>query len=164
MTVPAPPHCEHGCEIENSPWPCDSMPRPWQRGHTRGLVPGLAPGPAHVVHVAEAETDSGTCAPSTAWSKEIETSASRSRPFSGRGRACVPAPPPRGPPHRLLRMSPRPPASKPPAPPAATAPPAGAPPAEGVAAGERVEARVVVLLALLGVAEDVVGMRDLLEA
>src|SRR5436305_5375421 len=101
MTVPAPPHCEHGWEIENSPWPWLSMPRPWQRGHTRGLVPGLAPVPEHVEHTDDVLTDSGTCAPSTAWSKEIVTSASRSRPRSGRGRAAppdVPPAPPRPPP------------------------------------------------------------------
>src|SRR3954452_25083386 len=130
MTVPAPPHCEHGCEMEKRPWPWLSMPRPWQRGHTRGLVPGLAPVPAHVVHVDEVETDSGTCAPSTAWSKEILTSAWRSRPLSVRGRgAPPPAPPPRPPPNRLLRMSEKPPVSKPPpAPP----PPNGLPPAKGL--------------------------------
>src|SRR4051794_10412179 len=134
MTVPAPPHCEHGCEMEKRPCPWLSMPRPWQRGQTRGLVPGLAPVPAHVVHVDDADTESGTCAPSTAWSKVIETSASRSRPFSGRGRACVPAPPPpRPPPKRLLRMSDRPPASKPPAgpPPPPDPNPPTRPPANG---------------------------------
>src|SRR3954454_5898655 len=134
MTVPVPPHCEHGCEIENRPWPWDSMPRPWQRGQTRGLVPGLAPVPEHVVHIVELVTDSGTCAPSTAWAKEMETSASRSRPRSGRGRALAPpAPPPRPPPNRLLRMSEKPPASTPPAapPPAPPPPPNGLPPAKG---------------------------------
>src|SRR3954469_10579965 len=106
MTVPEPPHCEHGWEIENSPWPWLSIPRPWQRGHTRGLVPGLAPVPAHVVHVDEVDTESGTCAPSTAWSNEIVTSASRSRPRSGRGRVEPPVRgPPPPPPKRLLRMS-----------------------------------------------------------
>jgi hypothetical protein len=28
ITVPLPAHFEHGWEIENSPWPCDSTPRP----------------------------------------------------------------------------------------------------------------------------------------
>src|SRR3954451_21061552 len=132
MIAPVPPHCEHGWEIENSPWPCDSMPRPWQRGHTRGLVPGLAPVPAQVVHVDDVVTDSGICAPSIACSKLIVTSASRSRPRSGRGRAPAPAPPPRLP-KRLLRMSEKPPASKPPAAPPAPPPPPpnGLPPANG---------------------------------
>src|SRR4051812_1084082 len=131
MIAPVPPHCEHGWEIENSPCPWDSMPRPWQRGHTRGLVPGLAPVPAQVVHVDDLLTDSGTCAPSTACWKLIVTSASRSRPRSARGRAPPPAvPPPRPPPKRLLRMSEKPPVSKPPpAPPAP--PPKGLPPANG---------------------------------
>src|SRR3954449_4935932 len=51
MTAPEPPHFEHGVEIENSPWPWDSIPRPWHLGHTRGLVPGLAPVPWQVGHV-----------------------------------------------------------------------------------------------------------------
>src|SRR3954454_23081962 len=51
MTVPLPWHCEHGVEIENRPWPCDSTPRPWQRGQVLGLVPGLAPVPWHVAHI-----------------------------------------------------------------------------------------------------------------
>ena len=45
ISVPVPPHFEHGCEIEKSPWPCDSIPRPWQREQTVGEVPGLAPVP-----------------------------------------------------------------------------------------------------------------------
>src|SRR3954447_16228062 len=114
MTAPEPPHCEHGCEIENSPWPWLSMPRPWQRGHTRGLVPGLAPVPAHVLHVDDVVTASGTCAPSIDCAKLIVTSASRSRPRSARGRVPAVPPPPRPPPKRLLRMSEKPPASKPP--------------------------------------------------
>src|SRR3954453_6883177 len=108
MTVPAPPHCEHGCEIENSPCPWLSMPRPWQRGHTRGVVPGLEPVPEQGVHVEDVDTASGTCAPPTAWAKETLPPASRSRPRSGRGGVEPPvraAPPPPPPPNRLLRMS-----------------------------------------------------------
>src|SRR3954464_14759048 len=116
--------------MENSPWPCESMPRPWQRGHTRGLVPGLAPVPRQVVHVDDVVTDRGICAPSIACSKLIVTSASRSRPRSGRGRAPAPAPPPRVP-NRLLRMSEKPPGSKPPPAPPAAPPPNGLPPANG---------------------------------
>src|SRR3954452_17849154 len=60
MTVPLPWHCEHGWEIENSPWPCDSTPRPLQRGQVRGLVPGLAPVPVQVEQIWETGTLSGT--------------------------------------------------------------------------------------------------------
>src|SRR3954453_20936020 len=132
MTAPVPPHCEHGCEIENRPWPWDSMPRPWQRGHTFGDVPGFAPVPVQVEHTADVETLSGTCAPSTACWKLMRTSASRSRPRSGRG--CE-APCPERPlarPKRSLRMSLKPPASKPPPPPPPPPPPNGLPPANGL--------------------------------
>ena len=55
ITVPLPPQREHGTEIENMPWPCDSTPRPSQRGQTVGLVPGRAPVPEQV----EQRSDSG---------------------------------------------------------------------------------------------------------
>src|SRR3954470_3005811 len=83
MTVPLPPQREHGCEIENRPWPCDSTPRPWQTGQIVGLVPGLAPVPWHVTHVWEVGTDTESWAPSIAWSKLSRTSVSRSRPRVG---------------------------------------------------------------------------------
>ena len=130
MIAPVPPQREHGWEIENSPWPWDSMPRPWQRGHTLGDVPGLAPVPWQVPQRCEVGTVSGICAPSTDCSKEIETSASRSRPRSARGprvpvRPAPPPPPP--PPKRFERMSEKEPASKPPGAPPGP-PPANMPP------------------------------------
>src|SRR6478609_7814689 len=130
MIEPLPPHCEHGWEIENSPWPWDSMPRPWQRGQTVGDVPGFAPVPWQVLHIAEVGTLSGICAPSTDWAKVIETSASRSRPRSARGERARPpcwppvVRPPAAPPNRLERMSENEPASNPPGPaPNAPSPP-----------------------------------------
>src|SRR5919201_2830441 len=106
MTVPVPWQFEHGCEIEKIPWLSDSTPLPLQTGHTRGLVPGLAPVPWHVGHGAEVGTASGTCAPSTACSNDSDTSVSRPRPRAGRARARDPA-------------RPRPPPARPAAPPAA---------------------------------------------
>ena len=47
-----------------------------------GAVPGLAPVPRQVGHGADTGTVTGTWAPSTAWSNEMWTSASRSRPRS----------------------------------------------------------------------------------
>ena len=82
MTVPAPLQRAHGRVIEKRPWPWDSTPRPWQTGHTIGSVPGSAPVPRQVGHGACVVTATGTCAPVTACAKEIETSVSRSRPFS----------------------------------------------------------------------------------
>src|SRR5215218_2846814 len=116
MIAPDPWHREHGCEIENRPWPWDSMPRPWHFGQTFGDVPGLAPVPRQVGHGCVVATASGTCAPLIACSKEIATEDSRSLPRSGRGPAdcCVrprappPAVPPPDvppPPNRLDRMS-----------------------------------------------------------
>src|SRR4051794_30127286 len=84
MTVPLPPQREHGWEMENSPWPCDSTPRPWQRGQVFGAVPGFAPVPVQVEQICETGTCSGICAPRTDCSKLIETSDSRSRPRSWR--------------------------------------------------------------------------------
>src|SRR3954452_24254980 len=119
ISVPVPPHFEHGCEMEKRPWPCCSMPRPWQREQTVGEVPGFAPEPLQVGQVADSVTATGTCAPSIAWSNEMCTSVSRSRPRSGTLRT----PPPAGPPpplNRSERMSEKPP--KPPPPPAAPPP------------------------------------------
>ena len=109
------------------------MPRPSQRGQTFGVVPGLAPVPWQVGQVACIGTCSGTCAPETAWSKVIETCASRSRARFGRAR-CAPRAPRRrraAPPNRLERMSPieAPSKSKLPKPP--KPPPGPAPVANG---------------------------------
>ena len=95
ITVPEPPQRSHGRVMEKSPWPCDSTPRPWQTGQTTGWVPGSAPVPRQVGQAACVATETGTCAPSTACSKESETVVSRSRPRSCAGR--VRAPPPRRP-------------------------------------------------------------------
>src|SRR5215213_211733 len=121
MIVPEPPQRWQGRVIENRPWPSDSTPRPWQTGHTIGLVPGCAPVPRHVGQAACVATDTGTWAPCTAWSKESDTVVSRSRPRSAAGRV-----PPR--PAVVLkipeRMSEKPPKSAAVAPP----PPPGPPP------------------------------------
>ncbi len=156
ITVPAPPQREQGWEIENMPWPWVSIPRPSQRGQTIGVVPGFAPVPRQVGQVAAIGTWSGTCAPATAWSKVIETCASRSGPFSGRGLVRTRRPLAE-PPKRFERMSPieEPSKSKLPKPP--KPPPGPAPVREGAGAA-------VVLRALLGVAEHVVRLGDLLEA
>src|SRR3954467_7817191 len=103
MIAPEPWQREHGCEIENSPWPWDSMPRPLHFGHTRGEVPGLAPVPRQVGQGCVVATLNGICAPLIACSNEIATEDSRSLPRSGRGprggsdrvRVPPPAPSPR---------------------------------------------------------------------
>jgi hypothetical protein len=123
ITVPEPPQRSHGRVMENRPWPCDSTPRPWQTGQTTGWVPGSAPVPRHVGQAECVETETGTCAPSTAWSKLRLTVVSRSRPRSAAGRVRVPRPPP-----ALKipdRMSENEPKSAPPAPPAAPPAPNG---------------------------------------
>src|ERR671923_443471 len=90
ITVPEPPQREHGRVMENTPWPCDSTPRPWQTGQTIGEVPGRAPVPRQVLQAAYVATDTGTCAPSTACSNDSETVVSRSRPRSAAGRVRAP--------------------------------------------------------------------------
>src|SRR5919197_2358869 len=125
ITVPEPPQREHGREIENTPWPCDSTPRPWQTGQTIGEVPGRAPVPRHVLHAACVATDTGTCAPATACSNDSETVVSRSRPRSAAG--FVRAPPRPAVVLKMFdRMSENEPKSPAPAPPP---PPKGLPPA-----------------------------------
>src|SRR3954468_18652673 len=117
MIAPDPWQREHGCEIENSPCPWDSMPRPWHFGHTFGDVPGLAPVPRQVGQVCVVATLSGICAPVIACSKLIATDDSRSLPRSARGPLAAPPParappgPPFSPPKRLERMSWKPPKS-----------------------------------------------------
>src|SRR5919197_5284970 len=122
ITVPEPPQRLHGRVIENSPWPWDSTPRPWQTGQTAGEVPGRAPVPRQVPHAAWVATETGTCAPSIACSKDRLTVVSRSRPRSATGlvrwrpavvlkipdrmsenepKSAPPAPPPAPPPNGL---------------------------------------------------------------
>ena len=127
ITVPEPPQRSHGRVIENSPWPWDSTPRPWQTGQTTGWVPGSAPVPRQVGQAECVATETGTCAPATACSNESETVVSRSRPRSAAGRVRVPRPPPWL--KMPERMSEKQPKSAPAAPPAAPPPPNGPVPA-----------------------------------
>ena len=69
MIWPAPPHCGQGWLIEKKPWLWASMPRPSQRGQVTGLVPGLAPLPWQVGQRSAFGTVTLTWAPLTAWSK-----------------------------------------------------------------------------------------------
>ena len=125
ITVPEPPQRSHGRVIENSPWPWDSTPRPWQTGQTTGWVPGSAPVPRQVGQAECVATDTGTCAPATACSNDRLTVVSRSRPRSADGRVRVPRPPPWL--KMPERMSENEPKSAPAAPPAAPPPNGPAP-------------------------------------
>ena len=69
MIWPAPPHCGQGWLIEKKPWLWASMPRPSQRGQVTGLVPGLAPLPWQVGQRSAFGTVTLTWVPLTAWSK-----------------------------------------------------------------------------------------------
>ena len=131
ITVPEPPQRSHGRVIENRPWPWDSTPRPWQTGQTTGCVPGSAPVPRHVGQAECVATETGICAPSTAWSNDRLTVVSRSRPRSAAGRVRVPRPPPvLKMPERMSEKLPKsPPAAPPAAPPAPNGPaPVNSPP------------------------------------
>src|SRR3954454_8042070 len=70
ISVPVPPHWRHGWEIEKSPCDSASTPRPWQRLHTVGLVPGFAPVPRQVGHGAASGTVTETWPPSIACSND----------------------------------------------------------------------------------------------
>ena len=133
MTVPEPPHWWHGRVIENRPWPSDSTPRPLQTGQTIGEVPGSAPVPRQVGQAACVATETGTCAPSIAWSKDSETVVSRSRPrsaagFVARAAAAGRVEDPRQDVREPAEVGRRRPAPAPPAPPNGLAPPKIEPP------------------------------------
>jgi len=68
------------------------------------VVPGFAPVPLQVGQPARIGTCSGTCAPASAWSKVIDTCASRSAPRSARGFVRTRRPLVE-PPNRFERMS-----------------------------------------------------------
>src|SRR5215471_16319766 len=101
-TRPEPPHRGHGRENENGPWFIATAPVPLHWGHVTGLVPGAAPEPRHVSHVAGPLIWIGTVVPFIASSKEILTWVSRSGPLDGPRRR---PPPPNSPPKRS-QMSP----------------------------------------------------------
>ena len=145
ITSPRPPHRGHGWLIEKKPWLSESMPRPPQRGQTIGEVPGFAPLPRQVAQVACFGTVTATSAPSIACSNDSCTSVSRSRPRAGACRGAAAAPEDGR--EDVAEVGGE----------AAAAEPRAAAEAGEHAAG-------VVLLALLGVRERVVGLLDLLEA
>ena len=158
ITVPPPPQREHGWEIENMPWPWVSMPAALAAGaHRRrraGLGARAAAGRAAWHAWAPA---AGPARPRPPGRRRSSTSRLQVGAPFGRAVSCARAARPPRPPNRLDRMSPIEEASKSklPKPPK---PPAGAGPG-----GERTGAAVV-LLALLRVAQHVVGLGDLLEA
>src|SRR3954451_13515796 len=129
MTVPEPPQREHGRVIENTPWPWASTPRPLQTGQTLGEVPGRAPLPWQVVHAACVATETGTCAPSVACSKDNVTMVSRSLPRSDAGLVRVRPPPELKIPDRMSEKEPKSAAVAPPPAPPPGPPPKGLPPA-----------------------------------
>ena len=157
MTVPEPPQRWQGWEMENSPWPWDSTPRPWQRGQTFGLVPGFAPVPEHVPQRSVVGTDDrhlraldglreGDLRLDLEIAALLRARAPREPRPAAAGRAAAAA-------VEEVRED--------------VAEPARVEAAEAAAAGGapgRPEAAPVVGLALLGIREQVVGLLDLLEA
>src|SRR6201996_4763947 len=168
-TSPRPRQVLHGSEKAKLPRFRLDCPGPSQVGQTLGTVPALAPVPWQTGQGPSPVSLSGTVVPSTESLNDKVVSVSTSAPR--RGRVWVPARPP--PPNMPPRMSPSPPL--PGVPPPAWPPPKRSPrsnpnpppgwpgrPVPGPAAEHR--ARVVVLLALLLVGQDVVGLGNLLEA
>ncbi len=126
--MPVPLQREHGRVIEKTPWPWASTPRPLQTGQTFGDVPGRAPDPRQVVHAAWVATETGTCAPSVACSKDSVTVVSRSLPRSDTGLVRVRPPPVLKMPDRMSENEPKSAAVAPP--PAASRRRTGARPAK----------------------------------
>src|SRR3954454_9136180 len=110
--------------MENTPWPWASTPRPLHTGQTFGDVPGRAPVPRQVVQATWVATDTGTCAPSIAWSNDSVTVVSRSRPRSVAGFVRVRPPPVLNRPDRMSENEPKSVAvAPPPVPPKGFGPP-----------------------------------------
>ena len=155
-SVPRPMQSGQTVLRENRPWLSLRLPDPPQRGQVWVEVPGAAPLPRQFEQRTSWGTLTDVVTPCTASWKDRWSCASMSAPRCG-PRWVVrvrPAPPPKRPPKR----SPRSPMSsmrKVPPPP---------PPGAAEAADRPVRADLVVLLALVGVADDVVGGADLLEA
>ena len=158
MTVPLPPQREHGWEIENRPWPWDSTPaalaaradlRRGARLRARAVARRAGRRRGHrerdlraVDRLLEGDRDLGLEVAAALGPRRPRATAGRRHAAAGRAAEQVGQDV-----AEAARSKPRP---KPPAPP-------------GPPAAERAGAAVV-LLALVGVAEDVVGLPDLLEA
>ena len=172
MIVPWPWQRGHGCDSANGPWLRATTPRPWHSGHTLGVVPGLAPLPWQVLagvglldgtrtvdavqRVVERHGDVGLQVVAALGAPAAAAAARRPRRRRTGCRGCR-----RGRPSS--NCAPLCPGSnirgsKPWKPPAPGRKP---PPGPGPKAPEPAE--LVVLLALLGVGERLVGLADLLE-
>src|ERR1700730_11946269 len=173
MIWPLPPQRGHTSDTENGPWFLAIMPTPPHSVHVSGMVPGFAPEPPHVEHTASAVKLTVVVTPCTASRKSRCNSASRSRPRRGPRGALRPARRLAPRPNRLPSRSPKPPNALELdrlAVPRATGPTEAAEPAGAAESARSADTRrdhladVVVLLALRGIAEDVVRTRDFLEA
>ena len=157
ITVPAPPQRSHGSDSEKKPWLRLLTPRPRHSGQIVGEVPGCAPLPLQVAHVTGFSTGIVSCAPRSASANESVTSVCRSEPrliaAPAASRALAAAPPaPEQPAEDVVEVD--------------AAAPSGTSRVEAEAAGAARAgvADEVVVLALLGIGEGLVGDRDLLEA
>ena len=159
--VPRPLHLGQTVLSENSPWLSSSVPLPPQRSQVWVAVPGAAPLPLQVWQRASSGTLTDVVTPRTASSKdEVQLGLDVGPPLGTRGRRRRPVRPP---PNRPPKRSPRSPRSS-----TRNVPPARRdrrpPPGRRSRRPSGRAADLVVLLALGGVAEHVVGGRDLLEA
>ena len=126
-----------------------SSPVPWQSMQVTGSVPAAVPLPSHVAQVAGSRTVISLRLPNTASANSSSRRTSASAPTWG-PRRRVPAPPIW--PKNASKMSPRPPSKPKPATPA------------GLGAEDALGTEAVVAAPTLGVAQDLVGNGDLLEA
>ncbi len=107
-TSPRPRHSGQGSVKAKPPALRAKWPEPSHVGQIRGTVPDLAPVPWHTGHGASPVRRSGIVTPSSASSKDSETSDSTSAPRRPcRGRPVVPPPPEPPRLNRPPKMSPR---------------------------------------------------------
>ena len=148
MVSPCPPQRPQGTAVTTWPrmdWRTRrNSPEPWHPGQRTAVVPCRAPLPSHSSQATDSSTERSRATPKTASRKasSMTTSASVPRPGPAGG------PPIPAPPKKASKRSPSPP------------PPKKSPPASGI---DTFGPEAVVAGATLGVAQHLVGLRDLLE-
>ena len=153
-TVPRPPHCGQIWLREKRPWLSWRVPEPPQRGQVTGWVPGAAPVPEQVWQRTSVVRLTEVVTPLTASSNERCSSVSTSAPRCGAGR---PATPPAAAEQAAEQVAEVAHVLDPVGATAAGPAEAAGEPATEAAGGRAHGPDLVVLLAPVGVAEDVVG-------
>ena len=116
MILPLPPHLGHGDEVDMKPsgvwWRCCTCPRPPHSGQTSAVVPGSQPLPLQVSQGSTRSMMTPFSQPKQASSNVMLTLVRRLSPRCGALGFERVALPPKPPPKKLPKMSPRSPKSK----------------------------------------------------